>query len=226
MLELKNVCYSVLEDGKQKEILKDINLKFLDDEKYVITGQNGSGKSTLLKVMMGIIKPTSGKVFYNGQDITSYSVDQRANIGFSYAFQQPVRFKGIKIKKLFEIVGNGSVVDSCEYLSKVGLCAREYIDRCFDDKLSGGEAKRIELALSLARGAELNLFDEPEAGIDLWSFEALLDIFKNLNKTSIIVSHQEKIMELANCVVLMDSGKVVKTGSVKEIKLEKCRRLS
>ena len=226
MLELKNINYSILENGVEKKILHDISLKFDDNKVYVITGQNGSGKSTLLKIIMGIIAPASGEVIFDGQNISKLSIHERAKLGFSYAFQQPVKFKGITVKKLFEIVGSSGIKESCEYLSKVGLCAREYIDRLYDDKLSGGESKRIELALCLARRASLNLFDEPEAGIDLWSFDSLIDIFKNISGTSIIISHQEKIMEIAHEVILLDSGKVVKRGTLDDVKVGKCGRLA
>lgn len=226
MLELKNINYSILENGVEKKILHDISLKFDDNKVYVITGQNGSGKSTLLKIIMGIIAPASGGVIFDGQNISKLSIHERAKLGFSYAFQQPVKFKGITVKKLFEIVGSSGIKESCEYLSKVGLCAREYIDRLYDDKLSGGESKRIELALCLARRAKLNLFDEPEAGIDLWSFDSLIDIFKNISGTSIIISHQEKIMEIAHEVILLDSGKVVKIGTLDDVKVGKCGRLA
>ena len=168
MLELKNICFAT-EDGK--DILKNINLQ-ISDRFVAITGPNGSGKSTLAKIIVGIYKPTSGQILYNGTDITNMSISERANIGISFAFQQPVRFKGLKVKDILSIASGGekNITECCEFLSEVGLCARDYIDRDLDDSLSGGEIKRIEIATLLARNTALNIFDEPEAGIDLWSF--------------------------------------------------------
>ncbi|MBO5910026.1 MAG: ATP-binding cassette domain-containing protein, partial [Clostridia bacterium] len=196
MLVLKNINYSVSAENKTIDILKNINLKF-NKGINVITGQNGSGKSTLIKLIMGINTPTSGQIVYNNVDISNTSINERANLGFTLAFQQPVKFKGIKVKDLLDIASSKSnkLSDICEHLSKVGMCAKDYINRELDSTLSGGELKRIELAMALAKGGEVFLFDEPEAGIDLWSFENLIDIFKNLkNKIVVIVSHQEKII--------------------------------
>lgn len=201
MLELKNVSYSV----QDNEILNNINLVF-NKGINVITGQNGSGKSTLIKLIMNIIPCNSGKIIYNGEDITSLSMNERANLGFTISFQQPIKFKGLTVRDLLNVASskNNKLADICEYLSKVGLCAKDYINRELDSTLSGGELKRIEIAMALAKGGEVFLFDEPEAGIDLWSFDSLIDIFKSLqDKIVIIVSHQEKIIECANKVIML-----------------------
>ncbi len=232
MLELKNICYSVVDENNQTiDILKNINLKF-DKGITVVTGPNGSGKSTLIKLIMALNKATSGKVIYKRKDISSLSISERANLGFTLAFQQPVRFKGLKVKDLLDIANskNNKVSDACEYLSKVGMCAKDYINREIDNTLSGGELKRIELAMALAKGGEVFLFDEPEAGIDLWSFDDLIEIFKGLNdKIVIIVSHQEKIIKCANKVVVLDSNlgaqEYDSAKAIKDIKGKKCGRL-
>ena len=231
MLELKNVSYSVLdENGNNIEILKNINAKFKKGIN-VITGQNGSGKSTMIKLIMGINDLSSGQVVYNGKDISNLSITERANLGFTLAFQQPIRFKGLKVKDLLDIASskNNKLADICEYLSKVGMCAKDYINRELDSTLSGGELKRIELALSLAKGGEVFLFDEPEAGIDLWSFDDLIQIFKGLkNKIVIIVSHQEKIISQASKVIVLNGVDVKEYDSVeaiKQIKGSRCGRL-
>ena len=210
MLELKNVTYKIRDEktNTDKTVLKDISITFPDNKLTVITGQNGSGKSTLIKLIMGIISPTSGEIFYNGKNITNLSLNERASLGLTIAFQQPVRFKGLTVKNLLDVASEKSnkVSDACEYLSKVGLCAKNYLNRELDGTLSGGELKRIELAISLAKGGEVFLFDEPEAGIDLWSFDSLIDIFKSLkDKTVIIVSHQEKILENADYLLLIEN---------------------
>lgn len=223
MLKLENVCYIVEENGKQKYILKNINLEIADSEIVVITGHNGSGKSTLMKAIMGIIPITSGKIYFDGVDITTMTITDRAKLGIAYAFQTPVRFKGLKVRDLLTTAQrtNSQLMEVCNYLSKVGLCARDYIDRDLDDSLSGGELKRIEIATTFARGARLNIFDEPEAGIDLWSFDGLISAFKENkqtnNATNIIISHQEKILNVADKIVVMDSSKVSMFGSPKEI---------
>lgn len=226
MLVLKNVCFSVKNETEKtpKCILKDINLNIEDGKFIVITGPNGSGKSTLAKIIMGIEKPTSGKILFNGLDITNFSINERAKLGIGFAFQQPVKFKGLTVKNLIEIAA-GEKVDinvACSFLSDVGLCAREYINRELDDKLSGGELKRIEIAMLEARKSKLSIFDEPEAGIDLWSFNSLIGVFnkihqKNNTATMIIISHQERIINIADEVVLLDNGKIVKIGSPTEI---------
>lgn len=222
MLRLENVCYSVIENGATRHILKDINLTIDPKEIVVVTGHNGSGKSTLMKIIMGIVPVTSGKIYFNEQDITDMSINDRANLGIAYAFQTPVRFKGLKVRDLLSTAQktNNKIMEVCNYLSKVGLCARDYIDRELDDKLSGGELKRIEIATTFARGASLNIFDEPEAGIDLWSFDGLISAFsenKNEGGTNIIISHQEKIMNFADKIVLMDSAEISMVGTPEEV---------
>lgn len=223
MLELKDICFSVKENGRQKEILKNISLNIEDDKFFVITGPNGSGKSTLAKIIMGINKPTSGKIYFNGKDITSLSITERAKLGISFAFQQPVKFKGITVKQMIELATNAniSVGEACKYLSDVGLCARDYIDREIDNSLSGGELKRIEIATIVARDSKLAIFDEPEAGIDLWSFNSLIKTFKNLkNKYKcgfIIISHQERILDIADSVIVISKGEIAKVGTKEEV---------
>ena len=220
MLEIKNLNYSVAENGAEKTILNNINLTFEDNKIYVITGHNGSGKSTLLKIIMGIAKQTSGQIFFDGQDISELGITERGQRGISYAFQQPVTFKGLKVKDLLDIATGeeNNLSEMCDVLSKVGLCAKDYINRALDDKLSGGELKRIELAVTLARKGKLNMFDEPEAGIDLWSFDNLTSLFENLKgATNIIVSHQKRILEIADEIILLSDGKVVLQGEKKKI---------
>ena len=219
MLELKDICFSVKEKGKVKEILKNINLKIDDDKFFVITGPNGSGKSTLAKIIMGINKPTSGKILFNGEDITDLSITERAKMGISFAFQQPVKFKGITVKRMIELATGSeiSVGEACKYLSDVGLCARDYIDREIDSSLSGGELKRIEIASIVSRNSKLTIFDEPEAGIDLWSFNSLIKTFKTLKEKYkcgfIIISHQERILDIADQVIVLANGEVKKIGN-------------
>ena len=209
MIELVNVSY----EKDNKKILDNINIKF-DDNFTVITGPNGSGKSTLAKIIMGILKPTSGKVLYNGVDITNYSIDKRARGGISFSFQQPVKFKGITVYDLIRLASSNEMdfISCCDVLSKVGLCAREYINREVDDTFSGGELKRIEIATIMVRNSKVNIFDEPEAGIDLWSFNNLIDVFKDLreknNSKTIIISHQERIINIADKVILLQNGKI------------------
>lgn len=223
MLKLENVCYDVIENGKKKSILKDISFEVGDGETIVVTGHNGSGKTSLMKVIMGIYPVTSGKIYFNGTDITQMTITDRAKLGLSYAFQTPVRFKGLKVRDLISTAQktNSVVMEVCNYLSKVGLCARDYIDRELDDKLSGGELKRIEIATTLARGAKLNIFDEPEAGIDLWSFDGLISAFdenkKKFGATNIIISHQEKILNIADKVIVMNSAKIDRFGDREEV---------
>ncbi len=218
MIELVNVSYEV----DHKMILDNVNIKF-DSNFTVITGPNGSGKSTLAKIIMGIIKPTSGKILYNGEDITDWSIDKRANAGISFSFQQPVKFKGLTVYDLISISSGKELepCDVCEALAQVGLCAKEYINREVDNSLSGGELKRIEIASVSVRNSKVTIFDEPEAGIDLWSFNNLIKIFRNLrdknNSKTIIISHQERIINIADKIVLLDSGKVKEIKSKDEL---------
>ena len=222
MLELKDVCFQVNEDAKDKEILKNINLK-LDDRFVAITGPNGGGKSTLARVIAGIVRPTSGKIYLDGVDITDYSITERAKAGISFAFQQPVRFKGLTVRDLITLASGKdiSVAEACSYLSEVGLCAKDYIDREVNASLSGGELKRIEIAMVIARGTKLSIFDEPEAGIDLWSFQNLIQVFEHMhekiNGSILIISHQERILNIADKIVLIADGEVRKVGTRKEV---------
>ena len=230
MLELRKVSYLIETDESEKTILNNINIKF-DKGFNVITGQNGSGKSTLIKLLMGINKLSSGEIIYNKVNISKLSISERANLGFTLAFQQPVKFKGLKVKELLDIASckNNKLSDVCEYLSCVGMCAKNYINRELDSTLSGGELKRIEIAMALAKGGEVFLFDEPEAGIDLWSFDDLIDIFDGLkDKIVIIISHQERIIRLANKVIVMENGNIKeydKSEAIKNIKNLKCGKL-
>ena len=222
MLELKNISYSVYEDGVEKDILKNINLK-IDDGFFAITGPNGGGKSTLAKVIAGIIKPTSGQIILDGKDITELGITERAKNGVSFAFQQPVRFKGITVKDLitYAVGEQISTTKACEYLSEVGLCAKEYINREVNASLSGGEVKRIEIAMIMARGTKLSIFDEPEAGIDLWSFQSLIKVFEKMHEKSggsiIIISHQERILDIADKIIVLANGEVSEIGDKKNI---------
>lgn len=234
MIKLKNVSYKVLdkETGKEKYIIKDLSLAFPKNKVTIITGHNGSGKSTLIKLIMGVIQPTSGEILFGEKNINSFSVDERANLGITIAFQQPVKFKGLTVRDLLNLASksNTNIPDACEFLAKVGLCAKDYIDRELDDRLSGGELKRIELAIALAKGGDVLLFDEPEAGIDLWSFDSLVDIFKELkNKTVIIVSHQKKLIDNADYILLLNSTKDAVIGKKKDmlplLNSPKCRKL-
>lgn len=222
MLELKNVAYSVEEKGQKKHILK--NISFQADERFtVLTGPNGSGKSTLAKIIAGVIKPTEGKIFLDGRDVTDLNVTERARAGISFAFQQPVRFKGITVKDLISIAAGKdiSVGAACGYLSEVGLCARDYIGREVNASLSGGELKRIEIATVLARETKVSVFDEPEAGIDLWSFQSLIKVFENLHDKAggsiLIISHQERILEIADKIIVVKNGEIEREGSAKEV---------
>lgn len=224
MLELKNISYEVDNDNdnNNKEILKDISLK-IDEHFVAITGPNGGGKSTLAKIIAGIITPTSGQIFFNGEDITNLNITERAKRGISFAFQQPVHFKGLTVKDLINIAAGRtlSVSDICDILSEVGLCAREYIDREVNASLSGGELKRIEIAMILARGTQLSIFDEPEAGIDLWSFNSLIKVFEKMrdeiNGSILIISHQERILNIADKIIVIANGKLDAVGTKEEI---------
>ncbi len=222
MLELRNICYSVEESGATKEILKNVSLT-VDDGFVVITGPNGSGKSTLAKIIAGILKPTSGQILLDGVDITDMSITDTAKAGVSFAFQRPVRFKGITVKDLIFMAAGGNIKFSqaLEYLTKVGLDARQYIHREVNNSLSGGELKRIEIAMILARGTKLSIFDEPEAGIDLWSFNSLIKVFEelhgNIGGNILIISHQERILDIADKIVLLSGGVVERVGTKKEV---------
>ena len=222
MLELKNISYEVDDVNDNKEILKDISLT-IDEHFVAITGPNGGGKSTLAKIIAGIITPTSGQILFNGEDITNLNITERAKKGISFAFQQPVHFKGLTVKDLVTIAAGKemSVSSICDILSEVGLCAREYIDREVNASLSGGELKRIEIATILARGTQLSIFDEPEAGIDLWSFNSLIKVFEKMrdeiNGSILIISHQERILNIADEIIVIENGKVKKQGPREEI---------
>ena len=219
MLELQHISFEV-DDGK--EILQDVSL-VIDDRFVAVTGPNGGGKSTLAKVIAGIIQPTSGRILLDGEDITGLSITQRAQRGISYAFQQPVRFKGLRVKDLLALATgkDAKVTDTCEILSEVGLCARDYMDRELNDSLSGGELKRIEIAMVLARGTKLSIFDEPEAGIDLWSFQNLIRVFQKMYAQTrgniLIISHQERILEIADKIAYVKDGRLEQYGSREEI---------
>lgn len=226
MLELRDISCAVQDNAKTKEILNHVNLTLPDNKFVVVTGPNGGGKSTLARVISGIQPAASGQIFLNGEDITECSVTERARKGISFAFQQPVRFKGIKVLDLIRL-GAGkdmSPAGACEYLSQVGLCARDYIHRDVDGSLSGGELKRIEIAISLARSAPISIFDEPEAGIDLWSFKNLIQVFEDmkdkLHGSILIISHQERILKIADEIVVIAGGQVKAQGSKEEILTE------
>ena len=236
MLELKNVSYTVQDERGEKTILKNINLS-LDDRFVAFTGPNGGGKSTLAKVIAGIIKPTEGRIYFDGEDITDLTITERAQRGISYAFQQPVRFKGITVRDLINIAAGKTlkIADACAYLSEVGMCARDYIDREVNASLSGGELKRIEIATILARGTKLSVFDEPEAGIDLWSFGNLIKVFEKMyEKTQgsiLIISHQERILNIADKIVVIADGEIQSVGKKDEVlpqllAAESCRVLT
>ena len=222
MLELQHISYDVEQDGDNKGILHDIDLKI--NERFVaITGPNGGGKSTLAKVIAGILTPTQGRILFNGEDITGLSITERARKGISFAFQQPVRFKGLTVKDLITLASGKDigVPEACSYLSEVGLCAKDYIDREVDASLSGGELKRIEIATIMARGTALSVFDEPEAGIDLWSFSNLIQVFEQLHKkingSILIISHQERILNIADRIIVLADGRVVNDGPRKDV---------
>jgi len=224
MLELKNITFKVNINGQEKEILKNINLKFDDKKFVVITGHNGSGKSTLARIISGILLPTSGQILFDGKDITNLNITERAKIGLGYAFQQPVKFKGLQVFDLLKIAAKGSLSleQACNYLSKVGLCAGEYIRREVNNSLSGGELKRIEIATILAKQPKFSIFDEPEAGIDLWSFQNLIKIFNSMSQdikdgTIVVISHQERILNIADEIIVLSNGIVNMQGSREEI---------
>lgn len=223
MLELKHITYTVeTETGEKVDILHDVNLKI--DERFVaITGPNGGGKSTLAKVIAGIITPTSGQILLDGEDITNMTITERAKKGISFAFQQPVRFKGLTVQDLITLAAGRqiSISEACNYLSEVGLCAREYIHREINASLSGGELKRIEIAMIMARGTQLSIFDEPEAGIDLWSFNNLIQVFEKMHEklggSIMIISHQERILNIADRVIVVADGQIRTEGNREDI---------
>lgn len=224
MLTLKNLSFAIDDENGHKDILKNINLTINEKKTVVITGPNGGGKSTLAKIIMGIEKPTAGQILFNGEDITAWDITQRAQAGISFAFQQPVRFKGIDVKKLLSLAAGSELnchKQVCEYLSEVGLCAADYIGRDVDTSLSGGEIKRIEIATILAKkNTKLAIFDEPEAGIDLWSFQKLIQVFEKMHKTHntiLIISHQERILNIADEIILIADGHVEQIGTKEEI---------
>ena len=224
MLQIKNLSFSVNDESAGKEIIKDISLEIPDGKLIVITGPNGGGKSTLAKLIAGIEKPTSGQILFNGEDITDMSITERAKKGIAFAFQQPVKFKGIRVLDLIRLAAGRklTIADACVYLSMVGLCAREYIDREVNASLSGGELKRIEIATVLARKSMLTLFDEPEAGIDLWSFGNLIEVFRKqreeiADRSIMIISHQERILNIADKIIVLGSGEIEKQGDRDEI---------
>ena len=223
MLELKNISWDVNEDGSEKEILKNVSLVIDDGSFLVITGPNGGGKSTLARIIMGIEMPSEGKIFWNGEDITALSITERAKLGIGYAFQQPPRFKGLTVRDLLSLA-NGSTLPEdqcCAYLTGVGLCSKDYLNREVDSSLSGGEIKRIEIATLMARKPKLAIYDEPEAGIDLWSFTMLVESFKSIaashKESMLIISHQERIMKIADEIAVIADGTLKKIGKRDEV---------
>ena len=224
MLELKHISYSVREADETLGILKDISLTVDDHKLVVFTGPNGGGKTTLAKIIMGLVTPTEGQILWNGQDVTHMTITERAKLGISYGFQQPPRFKGITVRDLLTIASGDEKLSKdkcCQYLTKVGLCANDYLDREVDVSLSGGEVKRIEIATILARQGSLMIFDEPEAGIDLWSFARLTETFEQIHQqhraTMIIISHQERIISLADEILVIDKGVIARRGTRDEV---------
>lgn len=223
MLELKHISFIVNDDKGEKDIIKDVSLT-LDDGKFlVITGPNGGGKSTLAKLIMGIEKPTGGQILWNGIDITNMSITDRAKLGIGYAFQHPPRFKGLSVRDLLSLAHGSPLPETqcCGYLTQVGLCSKDYLNRQVDNSLSGGEIKRIEIATLMARELSLAIYDEPEAGIDLWSFNMLVESFKNISKvrkeSMVIISHQERIMKIADEIAIIADGVVKQIGPTEEI---------
>ena len=222
MLELKNISFQAEDEGKEIEILKNIDLK-IEDQFVAVTGPNGSGKSTLAKIVAGILTPTEGQILLDGVDITDKSITERARLGIGFAFQQPVRFKGITVKDMLSIAAgrDTDISEICNMLSEVGLCARDYVNREINASLSGGELKRIEIAMIMARKSKVSIFDEPEAGIDLWSFQNLIRVFEKMHReiqgTILIISHQERILNIADQIVLLSDGRIERVGNREEI---------
>ena len=222
MVELKNISFQADDDGKEIEILRNINLT-VEDRFVAVTGPNGSGKSTLAKIVAGILTPTEGQIFLDGVDITGKSITERAQMGIGFAFQQPVRFKGLTVKDMLSLAAGRetAVSEVCSMLSEVGLCARDYVNREINASLSGGELKRIEIAMIMARKSKVSIFDEPEAGIDLWSFQNLIRVFEKMHReiqgTILIISHQERILNIADQIVLLSDGRIEKVGSREEV---------
>ena len=222
MLELKGICFSAEDENREIEILNDINLT-IDDRFVAVTGPNGSGKSTLAKIIAGILTPTAGQILLDGVDITNLSITERANMGISFAFQQPVRFKGITVKELLSIAAgkDATITEICGMLSEVGLCARDYVNREVNASLSGGELKRIEIAMIMARKTQISIFDEPEAGIDLWSFQNLIRVFEKMHEETkgsiLIISHQERILNIADRIILLSDGHFKMVVSKEEV---------
>lgn len=223
MLRLENISFNVQEENKEKEIIKNLSLTVNDGKLVAVTGPNGGGKSTLAKLIMGIEKPTSGKIYFNDTDITDMSITDRANLGIGFAFQQPIRFKGFQVIDLLRIAAKRQLTlsEACEYLSEVGLCAKDYINREINDSLSGGEIKRIEIAEIIAKASTLSIFDEPEAGIDLWSFRNLIQVFERMHKNSgnsiLVISHQERILNIADEIAVIADGQLINYGARQDI---------
>ena len=225
MLEIKHLSYQVEgESGEELGILNDVSLTVADHQFVVITGPNGGGKTTLAKAIMGLVRPTGGTIAWNGTDITGLDITQRARLGVSYGFQQPPRFKGLRVRDLLALAAGSEKLtreEGCQYLTRVGLCAADYIDREVDASLSGGELKRIEIATIMARGTSLSVFDEPEAGIDLWSFSNLIQVFEQLHKkingSILIISHQERILNIADRIIVLSGGRVINDGPRKDV---------